>query len=142
MRKLILFFILLFTSVALFAQEVIPDIGDWKALYENFFALMATWVGVAGIAIFLGEFFIRVIPIVRKFWKKTIVILLAVVFSFLGMAANIGYLSEAVWYETVIWGIATGLIASGIWSQNFAFLKTLIELLIGFIKDKEPKFVR
>ena len=71
MKRLFFLIALIFTPILLFAQEVIPDIGTWRDLYDNFFPLMLTWVGVAGIAMFLGEFFIRVIPIVRKFWKKT-----------------------------------------------------------------------
>jgi hypothetical protein len=136
MKRLIALLLILI-PVVLLAQDEVPIIDNWTGLYENFFTFMATWVGVAAIALFVGEALIRLGKVAKTFWKKTIIILLSIGVSFLGMVANIGYLSEAVWYETAIWGVASGLLASGIWTQNFAFLKTLVELLLSFLK-KEP----
>lgn len=138
MKRFILLFSLVVTPIFLMAQDVVPVIPDWGAAYEGFFTYMATWVGVAALAMFVGEVIIRIASVVNKFLKKAIIIVLAIGISFIGMAANIGFLAESPWWEAALSGVASGLIASGIWTQNFAFLRSLVEMLISFLKSKEP----
>jgi len=138
MKKRMLLFIgfLALFLVPVFSQEL-P--ADWLDLYENYGVFFGTYLGIAGIALFLGEYVIRLLNLKEKFQKVIAVWVLAVGVSFLGMVINIGFLAEANWYETLLWGLLAGVAANGIWSSNLAFLKTIVEFLIGLIKAKEVK---
>ena len=135
-RLMMLFGLLVLIIVPIFAQDVVT----WRDLYDNFPTLMLTYAGVAAIATFLGEFVIRWMSLTKKLWKVVAVWVLAIGVSFLGSVINVGYLSEASWYEVVLWGCLSGALAGGIRSENVLFLKTLVDFVLGWIKiKKEPK---
>lgn len=137
MKKVILFLIILFTGLNLFGQEVVPP-ESWGDLYENYGTFFLTYLGVAGIAMFLGEYVIRLLKATVKWQKVVLVTILAVGVSFVGNLINIGYLAEATWWETILWGLLSGIVASGIWSGNILWLKSALEYLISFLKKKIP----
>lgn len=138
MKKLILLFVMLgILVIPMFGQEV-PVPSDWADLYENYGAFFATYLGVAGVAIFLGEYAVRLLKLAVKWQKVTVICVLAVAVSFLGNAINIGYLSEATWWETILWGGLSAATAAGLRSGNVLFIKTIVDFLIGLIKSKEP----
>jgi len=128
--------ILLVSAVGLFANDVILP-PDWSDLYNNYGIYFATAGGVAGIAAFLGELVIRYLKFDLKWQKVTTVWVLAIVASLAGaFVFNVGYLAEANWWETLIWGAFSGLLANGIWSSNALFLKSILEFFVGLIKAK------
>ena len=135
MKGFLLMFLLMIPLVSLIAQDIV---NDWQDLYDNYEIFLATFLGVAAIATFLGEYVIRLLKFVKKFWKVTVVILLAVGTSFLGNWINVGYLAEASWWETLIWGGLSAATASGLRSTNLLFVKSIVDFVIGFIKSKEP----
>jgi len=135
-RVLLLVAFLALLLVPVFSQTV-P--ASWQDLYENYGVFLATYLGIAGVAMFLGEFVIRLLKLTTKFTKVVAVWVLAVGVSFLGMAINVGYLAEATWWETLMWGMLSGVAANGLFGANIAFLKTAVEFIIGLIKAKEPK---
>lgn len=117
----------------------VPNIPDWADLYANYGTYFATALGVAGIAMFLGELVVRVLKVGVKWAKVTVVWVMAIAVSFVGnYVLNVGYLADATIWETAIWGAFSGLVANGIWSSNIAFLKTIVEFLVGLIKAKQP----
>lgn len=130
-------FLLLIPVVNLFAQEI-PIISDWQDLYDNYGIFFATYLGVAGIATFLAELLIRYLQAIKKFWKVTLVVILAVLVSFFGNWINVGYLGEATWWETLLWGGLSAAAASGLRSTNLLFAKTIVDFVVGLIKSKEP----
>jgi len=127
---LIAFLMLVFTS--LIAQDV-PT--SWQDLYDNYGVFFATYLGIAGVAMFLGEIVLRLLQWARKIEKVLTIWVLAIALSYFGMLANIGFLAEASWWETLLWGLLSGLVANGVWSSNAAFLKTFVEIVIKLIKD-------
>lgn len=135
MKKLMICLILLFSGLLLFGQDVVPP-ANWQDLYDNYGVFFASYLGIAGVAMFIGEILIRIIKPDKKWLKILIVFVLAIAISFVGNLINIGYLAESTWYETILWGSLSGVAANGLWSSNLAFLKTLVELLASIIKKK------
>lgn len=136
-RLLLSLVLLLFAAVGLHAQDVVIP-PDWADLYENYGVYFATAGGVAGIAAFLGELLIRFLNLAVKWQKVVLVWALSIGASFVGaFVLNVGYLAEASWWETLIWGAFSGLLANGIWSSNALFLKSILEFFIGLIKAKQ-----
>jgi hypothetical protein len=134
--------LLMVVGIVAFGQTTVPTIPDWTDLYENYGVYFATAGGIAGIAMFLGELVIRVLKLAVKWQKVAIIWVLSVVASFVGaFVLNVGYLAEATWWETVIWGVFSGLLANGIWSSNVAFIKSILEFLVELIKAKIPATV-
>lgn len=131
--------ILLFAAVGVFAQNDVIIPPDWGDLYDNYGVYFATAGGIAGIAMFVGELVIRLLNLVVKWQKVALVWVLSVAVSYVGaFVLNVGYLAEASWWETAIWGVFSGLLANGIWSSNVAFIKSILEFFIGLIKAKQP----
>lgn len=135
-KKILLFLLIAITPLLLFAQEIVQP-ENWLDLYENYGVFFGTYLGVAGIATFIGEYVIRLLKLDSTLQKITVVVLLAIGFSFLGMAINIGYLAEATWWETIIWGGLSAATAAGLRSGNILFIKSIVDFVIGFLKSKE-----
>jgi hypothetical protein len=127
----------LLTPFVLFAQEVVPP-ESWADLYENYGAFFGTYLGIAGIATFVSEYVIRLIKLTARVQKVIVVVLLAIGVSFLSMWWNIGYLAEATWWETALWGGLSAAAAAGLRSANLLFAKTIVDFIINYIKSKEP----
>jgi len=135
MKRLVLIGFLALLIMPLFGQVVdVPD--NWQDLYDNYGVFFATYLGIAGVAMFIGELVLRLLKVDQKWQKVAIIWVLAIGVSFFGNGINIGYLAEASWWETLIWGAFSGLAANGIWSGNLAFLKTIVEFVIGMLKAK------
>lgn len=129
--------LLLVGTLGAIAQDVVIP-PDWADLYENYGVYFATASGVAGIAAFLGELVIRYTKLAIKWQKVSVIWVLAIAASFVGaFVLNVGYLAEATWWETTIWGAFSGLLANGIWSSNALFLKSILEFFVSLIKAKQ-----
>ena len=141
MKKIISLLILLLAPVAMVIGQVV-EVPDWTDLYENYGVYFATAGGIAGIAAFLGELAIRFLKLAVKWQKVALVWVLAVAASFVGaFVLNVGYLAEAAWWEALIWGVFSGLLANGIWSSNALFIKSMLEFVVGLIKAKQASTV-
>jgi hypothetical protein len=141
-RFMLLFGFLVLLLVPVLSQDpeipgilVIPDVNY---LVANFGFLMLTATGVAAIASFLGEGIIRLLKMTGKVGKIVVVMVLAVALSFIGGLVNIGYLAEAPWWQTGIWGLFSGVVAAGLRGTNMLFFKSIVEFVIGLILKKEP----
>ena len=134
-RLMMLMFAMVLFAVPVFSQEM-PT--SWQDLYDNYGAFFATYLGIAGVAMFLGEYAIRLLKLTVKFQKVAVVVVLSIGISFLASAINVGYLAESAWYETLLWGGLSAAAAAGLRSTNLLFAKTIVDFVIGFIKTKEP----
>lgn len=142
MKKYFLFIfglLFLFVGIVLAQDPEVPVIPDVNYLVSNFGILMGTAVGIAAIASFLGEGLVRLLKMTGKVGKIVVVMVLAVALSFIGGLINIGYLAEAPWWQTGIWGLFSGVVAAGLRGTNLLFFKSIVEFLIGLILKKEPK---
>ena len=139
MKKLIMFCsFLLLGTIALLAQE--PDVPvSWQDLYDNYGVFFATYLGMAGIVTFLGEYVIRLLKLTTKFLKVLFITLLSVGLSFLASAIGIGFLNGAEWWIVLLQGGLIAVAASGVRGTNLLFVKTVVDFVIGLIATKEPK---
>ena len=138
MKKVLFLLVLLIAPFALLAQDTIPIPDDFGDLVSNYGTFFATYLGLAGIAMFLGEFVIRILKVAVKWQKVVIVFAIALIGAVVSNVGNFGFLAEANWWETVLWGALSGVAANGLFSGNWLWLKTLVEMVIGFLK-KEPE---
>lgn len=130
------------TIVAIPPVNDVPVIPDWLFLTNNFGILMGTFLGIAAIASFVGEALIRLFKTTITAWKVVIVMILAIVLSFVGSVVNLGYLAATPWWQTILWGALSGAAAAGLKSGNILFFKSIIEFVIGLILSKEPRSVK
>jgi len=141
-RYLFLMIAFLFVGIGMiFAQQngEVPEIPDVQYLVANFGVLMLTFTGIAAIATFAAEFFIRLLKTTKKVVKIVIVMILGVGLSFLsGLVFKGGDYAAMLWWQKIFWGLLSGAAASGIRGQNLLFLKSIVEFLIGLILKKEP----
>jgi len=139
MKRLMLFIgFMALLIVPVLSQEEVPVIPDWAYLYDNFGLLMATYLGIAAIASFAGEILVRLFKLIVKWQKVVVIMVLGVGVSFLGSLINVGYLAEASWWQTGLWGLLSGAIACGLRSGNILFFKSIVEFIISLLLPKEP----
>jgi len=142
MKKYFVFIIgLLFLCVGIvLAQDPeVPVIPDVEYLIANFGALMGVFTGIAAIAMFIGEFIIRLIKATKKIVKIIIVFVLAIGLSFLAKVLSMGDYGIMLWWQVLFWGLLSGTAAAGVRGTNLLFLKSVVEFVIGLILSKEPK---
>jgi hypothetical protein len=138
-RLMMLFGMLVLLFIPILAQGEVPVIPDMDYLVSNFGALMLTFAGIAAIASFIGEFFIRLIKSTKNLVKIIIVFILAIGLSFLAKVLSMGDYAIMVWWQVGLWGLLSGATASGLRGTNLLFFKSVVEFVIGLILQKEPK---
>jgi len=141
MKKLMLllgFLVLLIVPV--FSRSDVPVIPDVEYLIANFGILMLTFTGIAAIATFLAELFIRVVKTTKKAVKIAFVLVMGVGLTFLSAVIfKEGDYVAMLWWQKVFWGLLSGAAAAGLRSTNLLWVKAAVEFLIGLILKKEPK---
>lgn len=140
-KYFVLFFGLLFLFVgAVMAQDPeIPEIPDVQYLAANFGVLMLTFTGIAAVATFLAELFIRVVKITKKAVKIAFVLVMGVGLSFLSAVVfKEGDYALMLWWQKIFWGLLSGAAAAGLRGTNLLWVKAVVEFLIGLILKKEP----
>ena len=131
--------LLVMAVLGIVAQDV-PEIPDAEHLVANFSVLMLTFTGIAAIASFVAEFFIRLFKTPNKYVKIAFVILASIGLSFLsGLIFKQGDYASMVWFEKIFWGALSGAAASGLRGTNLLWVKSVVEFFIGLLLKKEPK---
>ena len=143
MKKFLkLMFVFLFVGVGvLLAQEngEIPEIPDTQYLVANFSILMLTFTGIAAIASFLAEFFIRWVKTTSKYVKIAFVLVVGVGLTFLsGLIFKGGDYALMIWWQKILWGLLSGAAAAGLRGTNLLWVKSMVEFVIGLLLKKEP----
>lgn len=113
---------LVFTT-SLFAQE--PP-SDWGELVANINVWLATLGGVAAVTVFLAAFVNRIFN-AEGFVKQVVAWLVAIAVVTIGNVANMGFMAEFGVLSTIIYGIAAGFVANGIF--DIATIQTLLKLI-------------
>ena len=134
-----LFGMLLLGMIPILGQEV-PEIPDAEYLVANFSVLMLTFTGIAAIASFIAEFFIRLFKTPNKYVKIGFVIVASIGLSFLsGLIFKDGDYAVMIWWEKIFWGALSGAAAAGLRGTNLLWVKSVVEFVIGLLLKKEPK---
>jgi len=140
MKRFVMLFALLLMAVGIIAQVgEVPEIPDVEYLVANFGTLMITFTGIAAIASFLAEFFIRLVKTDKKAVKIAFVLVLGVGLTFLsGLLFKEGNYAMMIWWQKILWGLLSGAAAAGLRGTNLLFVKSVVEFLIGLLLSKEP----
>lgn len=126
MKKMILFFSFLFlTLIGIIAQDPQPP-EDWIGAVSGFSLFMTTLGGIAALTVFLAAAANKVLNTVG-FVKQLVAWLIAVLLAVLGNVLNIGLTAELPWLTTILYGVAAGFVANGIFDIELvrAILKKL-----------------
>ena len=134
MKKLFLLFLLLLAiPLAIFAQVDPTPVTPGQPFTFDFNSWVATLSSVAAAAVFLGAFIIQIFKVTANLWKQIIVWLVSILLTVLGNLFNVGFSAEFPWLTTIIYGLASGLVANGIF--DIGTVQTLLE----FLKLKKEK---
>ena len=135
MKKFFLFLIFLgFIMVPIFAQDVEPP-ADWGDVINNFSTWFGTLAGIAALTVFVGGFLNGLLKVTKNVVKQLVAWLVAILLAVVANLVNFGFLAEATWIMTVIYGFGAGLVANGIF--DVAIVKALIVAIESALnKDK------
>ena len=131
MKKLMMFLIVLIAfTIPAIAQEVEPP-TNWLDLFANINVWLGSLAGVAAVTVFLAGA-VNTLLKTTGFIKQLIAWIIAIILLVVGNLVNLGFMAEMNWLHTLVYGIAAGFLANGIF--DIALVKLLLQA-IGF----EPK---
>lgn len=134
--KKMLFVLLLFIPVALFGQDVEPP-ANWLDLFANINVWLGTLAGVAAVTVFLAAA-VNTLLKVAGFWKQVVAWVISILLLVIGNLVNMGFMAELTWLNTLIYGVAAGFVANGIF--DIEFIKMVLQALkIEDAKTGKPK---
>lgn len=110
-------------ALPVLAQEVEPP-TDWLEVVEGFSGWFGSMAGIAAVTIFISGFLNGLFKISGKFGRQLVAWLVAIVLSIVGNLVNLGFLAEATWLMTVIYGLGAGLVANGLF--DIGLVKAII----------------
>ena len=114
MKKLVAVFIfLIMGAVAVIAQEVEPP-SDWGGVIDGFRTWFGTLAGIAAVTIFIAGFLNGLLKVENKTVKQIVAWIVAIVLALIGNLVNLGFLAEATWLMTLLYGLGAGLVANGL----------------------------
>ena len=131
MKKFMFVMFLMFLSAAIYAQVDSTGTSPGQPITFDFTTWVATLSTVAATAVFVGAFLIQVFKVTIKIWKQVIVWLVSITLTVLGNLLNIGFAAEFPWLTTIIYGLACGLVANGIFDIG------TVQGILAFLKLKE-----
>ena len=107
MKKLVLFFgLLALFTVSAIAQEVEPP-ANWGEVIDGFSSWFGTLAGIAALTVFIGGVLNGLLKVTKKVVKQILTWIVA-------NLINMGFLSEATWLMTLLYGFGAGLVANGL----------------------------
>jgi len=135
MKKFFLFLIFLgFIAIPIIAQDVEPP-ADWGDVINNFSTWFGTLAGIAALTVFVGGFLNGLLKVTKNVVKQLVAWVVAILLAVVANLVNFGFLAEATWLMTVIYGFGAGLVANGIF--DVAIVKALIVAIESALnKDK------
>lgn len=125
--------ILMILTIPMIAQVDSTAVNPGEPFTFDFNAWVATLSSIAAAAVFLGAGVIQIFKVTVKIWKQVIVWLVSIALTALGNLFNIGFAAEFPWLTTIIYGLAAGLVANGLFDIN------TVQAVLTFLKLKEKK---
>ena len=131
MKKLIMFFLMMFVLVLpTFGQDIEPP-TNWLDLFANINAWLGSLAGVAAVTVFLAAA-VNALFKFEGFVKQLTAWIIATLFLVAGNLVNMGFMADLNWFHTLIYGLAAGFISNGIFDIS------LIKMILQALKI-EPK---
>ena len=127
MKRFILFLsLLLLIPFTAFGQDpTVPT--TWGEVITNFNVWFGTLAGIAAVTVFVAGFFNTLLGIGKKIWRQIVSWIVAVILVFAGSIFNIGFIADFPWLTTLVYGLAAGLVANGMFDINI--VKAILEFL-------------
>lgn len=114
MKRLILFLMFLgFVAFPIIAQDVEPP-ANWGEVIDGFSSWFGTLAGIAALTVFVAGVLNGLLKVSKKIVKQIVAWVVAILLALVGNLVNLGFLAEATWLMTVIYGFGAGLAANGI----------------------------
>ena len=118
MKKFMFLFVLMLLPIVLFAQGTeLPPLNTW----------FATFIGLSTAVVALAALLNTWLKVNKGWVKQVVAWLVAIILMIAGNLLNLGFMAELTWGHTLIYGIASGLVANGIF--DIEFVKALLRLL-------------
>lgn len=131
MKKLMMFFALMFVLILpTFGQAVEPP-SDWLQVFANINLWLASLAGVAAVTVFLAAF-VNTLLKTSGFVKQIVAWIIAILLLVVGNLVNMGFMAELNWLHTIVYGVAAGFISNGIFD-----LETVRAILRALKIEKE-----
>lgn len=131
MKKLMMFFALMFVLILpTFGQTVEPP-TNWLELFANINVWLASLAGVAAVTVFLAAFLNTLLK-TQGFVKQLVAWIIAILLLVVGNLVNMGFMAELNWLHTIVYGVAAGFISNGIFD-----LETVRAILRALKIEKE-----
>jgi len=136
MKKFMFVLMLMVLSIPIFAQEVEPP-ANWLDLFANINVWLGTLAGVAAVTVFLAAAVNKLLKVVG-FLKQIVSWIISILLLVIGNLVNMGFMADLTWLNTLIYGVAAGFVANGIF--DIAFIKMVLQALkIEDVKTGKPK---
>ena len=103
---------MLVTPLLLVAQVIEPP-ANWLDLLANIDKWLGTIAGISAATIFIAAFLNKVLKTVG-FFKQLVAWGVSILLLVIGNFANMGFMAELSWLHTIIYGVAAGFVANGI----------------------------
>jgi len=126
MKRLMMFLILLIAiAIPAIAQEVEPP-ANWLDLFANINVWLGSLAGIAALTVFLAAALNTLLK-TAGFWKQLVAWLIAIALLVAGNLINMGFMAELTWLNTLVYGVAAGFLANGIF--DIALVKLLLQAI-------------
>ena len=120
-------FLILLIGIAIpaIAQEVEPP-ANWLDLFANINVWLGSLAGVAAVTVFLAAALNSLLK-TSGFVKQLVAWIIAIILLVAGNLINLGFMAELNWLHTLVYGIAAGFVANGIF--DIALVKLLLQAI-------------
>lgn len=130
MKKLIGIFVFLFLTLSIYAQEVAPP-DSWLSLFANINQWLGSLAGISAVTVFLAAALNTLLK-TEGFWKQLVAWGISIILLVAGNLVNMGFMAELNWFHTIIYGVAAGFVANGIFDIE------LVRALLRALKIEPP----
>jgi ABC-type sugar transport system permease subunit len=131
MKKLMMFFALMFVLILPTFGQVVEPPTSWLALFANINVWLASLGGVAAVTVFLAAFLNTILK-TKGFVKQIVAWVVAILLLVIGNLVNMGFMAELNWMHTIVYGVAAGFLANGIFD-----IETIKAILRALKIEKE-----
>lgn len=118
MKKLLMYFALMFVFILPSFGQVVEPPTNWLDLFANINTWLASLAGIAAVTVFLAAA-VNTLLKTTGFLKQLVAWIIAIVLLIAGNFLNMGFMAELNLLHTLIYGVAAGFLANGIFDLPF-----------------------
>jgi len=131
-NKIVLFMIIVFAllmnALCVFGETVQPVEDPFAALTNIFASLASLALAVPVLVQFIKKF----IKLEKDFAKQITAWIVSFILTIIGKLLSLGFLESVDWIDTLLYGLAVGLIANGVF--DVTIIKSFLQTIFGLRK--------